>query len=71
MKDRFNIEMEDISPFPIERSDDYEVWEPISHEEVIKMLEEAPESKRKVFLGVVRNGSAFLFGNQYYRIRAD
>ncbi len=32
--DRFHIEMEDISPFPLERSTDYSFWEETSFDEL-------------------------------------
>ena len=32
--DQFHIEMEDISPFPLERSADYSFWEETSFEEL-------------------------------------
>ena len=67
-KDRHNIEMEDISPFPILRSDDFQVWEEVSLEEMEKILDDMPEEKLKLFLGVVRNGSPFKFGNYFYKI---
>lgn len=70
VKDRFNIEMEDISSFLIERSADYEIWEPVSHEEVGKELSGLPEEKLKVFFGAVRNGSTFKLKDHYYRIKA-
>jgi len=70
MKDHHHIEMEDISQFPIERSEDYVFWEPVSHEELNKILETLPEEKVKTFLGIVRNGSSFLLKDTHYRIKA-
>ncbi len=70
-KDRHNIEMEDISSFPILRSEDFQVWEEVSLEEMEKILDDMPEEKLKLFLGVVRNGSPFRFGNFYYRINSE
>ena len=68
--DKHHIEMEDISGFAIERSADYSFWEEISHdvlnEEVLKNL---PEATLKMFLGVVRSGSAVKLHDHYYRIR--
>ncbi len=69
-KDQFNIEMEDISGFRIERSGDYEAWEPISHEELNKELRGLPEEKLKAFFGALRNGSTFKLKDHYYRIEA-
>lgn len=68
-KDRHHIEMEDISSFLIERSEDYLVWEEVSAEEVEKALDSLPEEKQKLFLGVIRNGSPYKLGDLYYKIR--
>lgn len=69
-KDKFNIEMEDIAGFPIERSADHEIWEGVSQEELGRELKGAPEEKLKVFFSVVRNGSSFKLKGYYYRIKA-
>ncbi len=70
--DRFNIEMEDISAFKIERSADQSFWEEISHEELTgSIFPEIPEDKLKRFLGVVRNGGWFKLGDYFYRIQAS
>jgi hypothetical protein len=64
--------MEDISPFPLERSADYSFWEETSFEELKEnILVNLPEEKQKVFFGVVRNGSAFRLKDYYYRIKTD
>ena len=70
-KDQYNIEMEDITAFPILRSDDFLVWEEISHEEMEKILDEMPTEKSKLFLGVIRNGSPFKFGKYFYKINTE
>ena len=49
--DQFHIEMEDISPFPLERSADYSSWEETSFEELKEnILVNLPEEKKKYFL---------------------
>ncbi len=67
-KDKYHIEMEDISSFQVERSEDYRVWEEISTEEMEKVLDSLPEEKQKLFLSVIRNGSPFKLGDLYYKI---
>lgn len=70
--DRFHIEMEDISLFPLERSADYSFWEDISFDDLQKkVLTDLPEEKQKVFFGVVRNGGVFKLKDHYYRIKTD
>ena len=68
-KDKYNIEMEDITAFPMLRSDDFQVWEEISNPEMEKILDEMSEEQSKLFLGVVRNGSPFKSGNYFYKIK--
>ena len=68
-KDKYNIEMEDISSFPILRSDDFQVWEEVSLMEMEMVLDEMHEEQSKLFLGVVRNGSPFKLGNYFYKIK--
>ena len=69
MKDRFHIEMEDISAYPLERSADYSFWEEVSFEELNEtVLSKISEEKLKTFLGVIRNGSAFKLDEYFYRI---
>ena len=41
-KDRFHIAMEDISPFPLERSEDREYWEKISQSDLGKSMGGCP-----------------------------
>ena len=70
--DRFHIEMEDISPFPLERSADYFFWEETSFDELKKnILVNLPEEKQKLFFGVVRNGGTCRLTDYYYRIKTD
>jgi hypothetical protein len=70
-KDQYHIEMEDISTYFIQRSADYSFWEEISFEELQKnILAKLTDEKLKIFLGVVRNGSAFKLGDYFYRINA-
>ena len=70
--DQYHIEMEDISKYPLQRSADYSFWEEISFEELQKtILAKLTDEKLKIFLGVVRNGSAFKLGEYFYRIDAD
>ena len=70
-QDQYHIEMEDISKYPLQRSADYSFWEEISFEELQKtILAKLTDEKLKIFLGVVRNGSAFKLGDYFYRISA-
>ena len=70
--DQHNIEMEDISKYPLQRSADYSFWEEINFEELQKnVLEKLSNEKLKTFLGVVRNGSAFKLNDYFYRIKVD
>ena len=71
-KDQFNIEMEDISKFPLERSYDYSFWEEISFTELSEnVLDKLSDEKLKIFFGVIRNGSAFKLNEHFYRINTD
>jgi len=71
-KDQFHIEMEDISTYPLQRSADYSFWEEITFEDLqTSVLATLTDEKLKIFLGVVRNGSAFKLGEYFYRIDAD
>ena len=70
--DQFNIEMEDISMYPLERSADYSFWEEISFIELNEsVLVNLSDEKLKTFFGVIRNGGAFKLNNYFYRINAD
>ena len=71
-KDQFRIEMEDISMYPLERSTDYYFWEEISFVELNEnILTKLSDEKLKMFLGVLRNGSACKLNNCFYRISTD
>ena len=71
MKDKNNIEMEDISAFPLERSLNYYKWEDINYLELRReVLEALMEEKLKCFLRVVRSGSPFKLDDYYYRIKS-
>ncbi|MZG52517.1 MAG: hypothetical protein F3743_10925 [Nitrospinae bacterium] len=70
MKDKNNIEMEDISSFQLERSRNHNNWEEISYQEVEEqILEGLSEDKIKCFLRVVRSGSPFKLNDYFYRIK--
>ncbi len=68
-KDRYHIEMENISRFPIERSRDCEEWEKVTLAELDDLLDQVPDERASNFLSVVRGGSLSLFGRYFYRIR--
>ena len=71
MKDKNNVEMEDISAFPLERSLNYYKWEEINYPELRReVLETLMEDKLKCFLRVVRSGSPFKLDDYYYRIKS-
>tara|TARA_B100000029_G_scaffold441307_1_gene459034 strand:- start:123 stop:338 length:216 start_codon:yes stop_codon:yes gene_type:complete len=71
MKDKNNVEMEDISAFSLERSLNYYKWEDINYLELKKeVLEALMEDKLKCFLRVVRSGSPFKLDGYYYRIKS-
>ena len=70
MKDKNNIEMEDISGFSLERSTNHYKWEEITYSELKGgVLEGLMEEKLKCFLRVVRSGSPFKLDDYYYRIK--
>ena len=70
MKDKNNIEMEDISSFQLERSINHNNWEQVSYQEVEEQIFEGlPEDKIKCFLRVVRFGSPFKLNDYFYRIK--
>jgi broad specificity phosphatase PhoE len=68
-KDSYHIEMDNLSRFPIERSDDCESWEDVSQEELDALLDKLDETKTKNFLAVVRGGSFSMLEGYFYRIR--
>ena len=70
MKDKNNIEMEDISSFQLEKSINHKNWEKISYQEVEEQIFEGlPEDKIKCFLRVIRSGSPFKLNDYFYRIK--
>ncbi len=70
MKDKYNIEMEDISGFPLERSLDFFSWENISYQELLEqVLKNLDDDQAHRFCGVIRNGSPFQSGDSFYRIK--
>ena len=70
MKDKNNIEMEDISSFQLERSINHNNWEIISYQEVKgQIFQGLHEDKIKCFLRVVRSGSPFKLNDYFYRIK--
>jgi hypothetical protein len=68
-KDRCHIEMDDLTRFPLERSDNCESWEDVSQEELDTILDKVDEEKAKNFLAVVRGGSFSRLEGYFYRIR--
>lgn len=68
-QDKYHIQMDDVSEFPVERSPDCVDWEEVSTEELDLLLDSLPEEKLKMFLGVVRNGSFPRLGDFFFRIR--
>ena len=70
MKDKNNIEMEDISCFQLERSINHKNWEKISYQEVEEQIFKGlHEDKIKCFLRVIRSGSPFKLNDYFYRIK--
>ena len=61
--------MDDLTRFPLERSDDCEYWEEVSHDELDAILDEVEDERAKTFLAVVRGGSSARLEGYYYRIR--
>ena len=71
-ENQFNIEIEEISTYSLQRSADYSFWEEITFEDLqTSILATLTDEKLKTFLGVVRNGSAFKLGEYFYRINTD
>ena len=70
MKDKNKIEMEDISPFQLERSINHNNWEDISYQKIKEQVFKGlTEGKIKCFLRVVRSGSPFKLNGYFYRIK--
>ena len=71
-RNQFDIDMEDISMYPLERSSDYYFWEEISFTELNEsVLIKLSNEKLKTFFGVIRNGGAFKLNGYFYRISTD
>ena len=68
-KDSYNIEMDDLARFPLEKSGDCENWEDVSHEELNALLDKVDEERARNFLAVVRGGSFSKLEGFFYRIR--
>ena len=72
MKDKYNIEMEDISSFPLERSKDFFFWEDISYQDLlVQVLKNLDDEQAHRFCGVLRSGSPFQLGKTIYRIKSN
>jgi len=72
MKDKYNIEMEDISSFPLERSKDFFFWEDISYQDLLEQfLKNLDDDQAHRFCGVLRSGSPFQLGENIYRIKSN
>ena len=72
MKDKYNIEMEDISSFPLERSKDFFFWEDISYQDLLEqVLKNLDDDQAHRFCGVLRSGSPFQLGENSYRIKSN
>ena len=72
MKDKYNIEMEDISCFPLEKSTDFFSWQEISYQDLFEqVLKDLDDDKAHRLCRVVRSGSPFLLGDTYYRIKSN
>jgi hypothetical protein len=71
MKDNYNIEMEDISSFPLEQSADFAFWEDISYQELQeKVLGNLDINTARRFFGIIRTGSPFQLNDIFYRIKS-
>jgi hypothetical protein len=72
MKDSHNVEMEDISKFPLERSANFSFWEDISYKELHEtILGQLDTDIARRFCGIVRTGSPFQLDDYFYRIKSD
>jgi len=70
MKDKYNIEMEDISIFPLEQSKDFLFWEDISYQDLLEqVLKNLDDDQAHMFCRVVRSGSPFQLRETLYRIK--
>jgi hypothetical protein len=71
MKDNYNIELEDISSFPLERSLDFSFWEEVSYQELQeKVLDNLEIDKARRFCGIIRTGCPFQLNDYFYRIKS-
>ena len=72
MKDKYNIEMEDISSFPLQRSLDFLSWEEISYQGLLEnVLKGLDDDHVHRLCRVVRGGSPFKLSDYYYRIKSN
>ncbi len=72
MKDKYNIEIEDISKFPLERSVDFLSWEDISYQDLLEqVLKNLDDAQAHRFCEVVRSGSPFQLSDTFYRIKTS
>ena len=72
MKDKNNIEMEDISSFPLERSLDFLSWKEISYQDLLEnVLKDFDDDHVHRLCRVVRGGSPFKLRDYYYRIKSS
>ena len=72
MKDKNNIEMEDISSFPLERSSDFLSWEKISYQDLLEnVLKDLDDDYVHRLCRVIRGGSPFKLSDYYYRIKSN
>ncbi len=72
MRDKNNIEMEDISSFPLERSLDFLFWEEISYQDLQEnVLKDLDDDHAYRLCRVVRGGSPFKLSDYYYRIKSN
>ena len=72
MRDKNNIEMEDISGFPLERSLDFLSWDEISYQDLLEnVLKGLDDDHVHRLCRVVRGGSPFKLSDYYYRIKSS
>tara|TARA_Y100001960_G_scaffold247165_1_gene262374 strand:+ start:101 stop:319 length:219 start_codon:yes stop_codon:yes gene_type:complete len=72
MKDKYNIEMEDISSFALQQSKDFFFWEDISYQDLLEqVLKNLDDDQARRFCGVVRSGSPFQLKETLYRIKPN
>lgn len=72
MKDKHNVEMEDISSFQLERSFDFLSWEDISYQDLLEnVLSNLDDDHAHRLCRVVRGGSPFKLSDYFYRIKSN